>query len=475
MKAYLINPPAARGVEIVREGRCMQRKGAWTAVWSPISLALLAALLEKEGWTVRLSDCIVEDIGFERLKDYVSEFQPDLAIINAVTPAIESDLSTCRRIKEASPKTVTAAIGIHPTAMDEECLTLEPALDYVIRGEPELTVKELAAAIARQAPVNACHIDGLSYRADVGQITRENDRQPMANLDELPMPAWHLIDRSRYRLPFSNKPFLLIATSRGCPYPCRFCADAAFYGKKLRTRSPGNIVDELAFVKEKFGINEFLFWSESFTIRRSFAVEVAREIIERKLDVSWVCNSRVDNVDGEMLALFRKAGCWMIGYGIESGNQGILDAMNKGITVEQIRDAVTASKKVGLEVTGHCVVGYPGETASTIRDTISLTKSLPFDFVQFYCSVPFPGSELYKTAKEMGWINTTDWSLFEQNFSVMDTPQLSAREVMRWRKKAYRAFYVNPGRVWQTLRRLKSPAEFKNFFRMATDFIGWIK
>ncbi|HBU69407.1 MAG TPA: hypothetical protein DEE98_03380 [Elusimicrobia bacterium] len=474
MNIYLINPPAADGVKIVREGRCMQRKGAWTSVWSPISLAILGAIARQSGHTVKLSDCIVEEIDFNELKNLASQFKPDLAIINAVTPSIESDLSTCRYLKEANPAVLTAAIGIHPTTLPEDCLNAEPALDFVIRGEPEATVKEMLAALAQGNDLTLSAITGLAFRKN-GRLFREPDRKPIEDLNELPFPAWDLIDTELYTLPFSNKKFLLIATSRGCPYPCRFCADAAYYGKKLRVRSPKNVVDELEWAKNTYKIDEFLFWSESFTINKQFSIDVAREILSRGLKISWVCNSRVDNVDIEMLRLFKKAGCWMIGFGIESGNQNILNSMKKGITVEQIESAVKASHEAGLEVTGHCVIGYPGETVETIKDTINLTKRLPFDFVQFYCSVPFPGSELYAQAREMGWINTNNWMFFEQNFCVMDTPQLKAKDAMKWRSRAYRQFYLRPSVIIKTIRRLSNWKEFINFLRMAKDFLTWVK
>ncbi len=474
MKAYLINPPAADGVNIVREGRCMQRQGAWTAVWAPISLALIASLLEKEGWEVKISDCIVENISHDGLEELVAGFKPDIAVINAVTPAIKSDLSTCRNIKKGWPSTITAAIGIHPSSLPEECLRMEPGLDFVIRGEPEITVKELAAVVADgKKQNNISGVNGLSYLRD-GQLVNESARPGLENLDTLPFPAWHLIKRDRYILPFTDKPFLLIATSRGCPYSCRFCADNAYYGKKLRTRSAKNIVDELSWVKNKFGISEFLFWSESFTINKAFAISVIEEIKRRNLNVSWVCNSRVDNVDAQMLRGLKEAGCWMIGYGIESGNQSLLDKMGKGVRLEQIRAAVIESKKAGLEVTGHCVLGYPGETVETIKETIQLTLDLPFNFVQFYCSVPFPGSQLYEEAKQNCWIINDDWAFFEQNYSVMDTPQLSAEEVMKWRSKAYRMFYTRPKMVWQILRKIKSLKELFNLFKMVKEFLSWI-
>lgn len=466
-KIYLINPPAFEGVKMVREGRCMQRKGAWTSVWPPISLALCGAVLEKEGYTVKLSDCIVEDIDLFLLKEKIKEFNPDLVVINTATPSIIGDIEVAKDVKEINPKALVTAIGIHVTALPNECLTMATELDCVIRGEPEMTVLDLVNHLDE----NWEQIDGISWKNNE-KIFHNKDRE-LISLDELPIPAWHLINLKNYLMPFTLKPFLLVATGRGCPHPCNYCADHVYYGKKLRIPSPEKVVNELAYVKEKYGIDEFLFWSEAFTLNRKFAKEVAKGIIEKKLNIKWVCNSRVDNVDYELLKLLKQAGCTMVGYGIESGSQEILDNCKKGITLEQIKKAVEETRKAGLDVTGHCIIGLPGETKETIENTVKFTLDLKLDFVQYYCAVPFPGSQLYKQALKEGWINTSDWKKYEQNFSVLDFPGLSAEEIMKLRKKAYKTFYSNPYVVIKTLKRMKSPSEWKNFIRMAVEFVEW--
>lgn len=472
MKAYFINPPAPKGVEMVREGRCMQRKGAWTAVWPPISLALCAALLEKKGLTVKLSDCIVEKINPAGLAKKIKAFKPNLVVINTSTPSVVSDLSICDLIKKINPKVKTAVFGIHVTALPEESFGYAKGLDVVVRGEPEETVLALAERIAERRSLIG--LLGVTWR-NGRKIVRNPARPWIRNLDQLPFPAWHLIDKNNYQMPFTKRPFFLVATGRGCPYQCLFCADKTYYGQKLRLRSPKRIVDELEHNQKTYGVSDFLFWTESFTINNQFALGVCDEIIRRELKVCWVCNSRVDNVSLKLLKRFKQAGCQMIGYGVESGNQEILNRVRKGTTLEQARKAVALAKKAELEVTGHCILGLPGETEESVEQTEKFVRDLGLDFVQFYCAVPFPGSDLYDLAQKEGWVISNDWARYEQNFSVLSYPGLSATQVMDLRRQAYKNFYLSPRTVIKTLLRLKSPREAWRFLGMAKEFLSWIR
>jgi radical SAM superfamily enzyme YgiQ (UPF0313 family) len=449
----------------------MQRRGAWTAVWPPLSLALVAAALEKEGFETKLDDCIVEGVSFTDLEKRFNQFKPELVVINTATSSITSDLKVARAAKKLDKRCQTVAFGIHVTALPEDSLQIEKELDCVVRGEPEMAVKELALAIDRKKSMK--RVKGISYRQGK-QIIHNPERSPLENLDELPFPAWQHLRKENYLMPFKNRPFFLIATGRGCPHGCRFCADRTFYGKRLRLRSPKKIADELEWAGEQFGVKDFLFWSESFTINSQFASQVAEEIIRRRLDIQWVCNSRVDNVDLPLLEKFVQAGCWMIGYGIESGNQSILETMSKRTTLDQARKAVADAHKAGLEVTGHCVIGYPGETEVTVRETVKFAKDLDLDFAQFYCAVPFPGSDLFSSKTQDYRLTTEDWFFFEQNFSVIDTPQLKAKKVMDLRRRAYQSFYLRPKIIWQTLKRIHSLSDLRRLLGMIGDFITWV-
>ncbi|MDI6782112.1 MAG: radical SAM protein, partial [bacterium] len=436
----------------------------------------------------------VKGVTPEQLMLQIADFKPDMVVLNTSTPSIESDLKMTSFVKQACPETKTAVIGIHPTALPDECFRACHRdancndLDYIIRGEPEFTLQELCRTIAAAGEaisargatsargaalqVNLQDIQGLSF-CEEGKIIH-NPSRPWLDMDSLPFPAWHLIDTSDYIMPFHNVPFLLVATSRGCPYPCTFCADSTYYGKSLRKRSPHKLVDELVWLKEKLNVHEFLFWSESFTLDTRFVMAVCDEIMRRGLQISWVCNSRVDQVNLEMLMAIKKAGCWMIGYGIESASQAVLDSVKKGTTVEQTRNAVQLSHQVGLEVSGHCIIGLPADTPQTIKQTIKFTIDLDLDFVQFYCAVPFPGSRMYEQACHNHWINTTDWSRFEQNFSCVDYPHLTAKEIMNLRRLAYRRFYLRPGMFLKVWKRLKKSSDIMTFFRMLREFITWM-
>ncbi|MCL5959703.1 MAG: radical SAM protein, partial [Chloroflexi bacterium] len=300
------------------------------------------------------------------------------------------------------------------------------------------------------------------------------DRGMIADLDELPYPAWHLINLDNYRLPFSNRRFLLISPARGCPFKCLYCVNKPYHGSNLRVRTVDSVVDEIEWLVQRHGIDEFLFWTESFTLDNDLATGVCEEIVRRGLRVSWVCNSRVDQVTPGLLRKMRQAGCWMVGYGIETGSQKVLDAIMKGTTLEQARLAVQWAKDAGLQVTAHCVLGFPGETARTMRNTIDFAVGLDVDFAQFYCVVPLPGSPLYGIAKHRGWLNSTDWTLYEQTYSLLSTDTLTPEEVMTWRQRAYRRFYLRPRALAKTAWRLRSTAEIANFARMVRDFTTWV-
>lgn len=450
----------------------MQRTGAWTSVWAPVSLAVSAAVLREQGFQVMIADCSVEDIDLGGLASMMRSFHPSLVVINTGTPSIDSDLGVATLARMSVPGVHTAAIGIHPSALPDQCFEIDENLDMVVRGEPEYTLRDVAQALSTGAGLEK--ISGLSFRAADGAVVHNRKRPFIKNLDKLPFPAWDLIDTSLYTLPFSGERFLLVPTARGCPYGCTFCANKVYYGAPLRKRSPQRIVDEMEVALSEHGIREFLIWSESFTTDQDYAIETAEEIMRRGLDVSWVCNSRVDTVSPKLLKTIKQAGCWMIGFGIESGSQQVLDDVKKGTTLAQAVTAVRMAQENGLEVTGHCVLGFPGETEQTMRETIDFAKFLRLDYAQFYCAVAFPGSKLYDSCVENEWIDDSDWRYFEQNFSVLTTPQLTSAQVMAARERAYREFYRQPYLVGNVVKKIRSGRDVANFARMVKDFLSWV-
>ncbi|MFH1862344.1 MAG: radical SAM protein [bacterium] len=450
----------------------MQKEGVWTTTWPPISLTQTAAVIRKRGHEVKVSDCSVEGVDKNRLLEILLDFSPQLLVTNSTTPSLNFDMTIPPLVKQALPEVKIAAFGIHVGILPEETFAMSDALDFIIRGEPEMTIADLADALEKGTDLK--QVSGLSLRLSDGAIHSVPDRGFISDLNELPYPAWDLVDLNNYRLPFSGRKFLMVTTSRGCPYNCIYCVAQSYYGKKVRLRKPERIVDELEYLQKTYDISDFFFWSESFTIIRAAIKELCREIIRRKLDMHWVCNSRVDNIDLELLQLMKKAGCWMISYGVESGEQAILDGIKKNITIKQVSEAIRLTRQVGFQIAGHFVLGLPGETPATMKKTYDFACKLDLDYAQFYCASPWPGSEFYHMAQTEGWLGSDNWDDYEQDKSIINYPGLSAEEITHFRDWATRRFYLRPKIIWRTMRRMKSPEEFLNFLRMLRAFLTWM-
>ncbi len=444
----------------------------WATLWPPVSLATIGAVLERNGFEVQIIDCPASEMTWNALGIIIEEYLPQLVLWSSGTPSIDNDLSLAAFIKTISSSTITAVFGTHVTVLDRQCLRDYPALDCIIRHEPELTALELAQAIRDKKAFAA--IAGLTFRRDGGEIVTNPARPFIDDLDSLPHPAWHLIDISRYRLPFSNEQFLIIAPLRGCPFNCTFCTCQTYYGRKLRKRSVANVMKEIQYDMARFGLKNFFIWAETFVVDKHYVEQLCRAIIEERLAISWTCNSRVDTVDAALLKLMKQAGCWMISFGIESAEQSILDEVHKGTTVEQARDAVRWAHEAGIKAVGHIILGLPGETAASIKKTMQYTKTLGLDLAQYYCAVPFPGSALYERACQEGWIQDYDFSHFKQDHAVMELPTISATDVNQCRTRAYRDFYFAPRNILNVAKLIGWKHAGKTL-RSVMDFLGWTK
>jgi radical SAM superfamily enzyme YgiQ (UPF0313 family) len=467
MNVWVLNPPTREGRGFIREGRCNQESGVWTTLWPPLSLANIAAALESRGHTVRGLDAAA--IGYPRaslLEDLARE-RPPVVLWSTGTPSIYDDLALAAEIKAVTPSTLTAVFGNHVTALDRRCLEENRGLDAVIRREPEATAAEWVDVVARGAAWDS--VAGLTWRAG-GDVVRGPERPFIEDLDAMPDPAWHLFDIDRYRLPLKGTRFLMVAPHRGCPYPCSFCTAQTYYGSRLRRRSPARVVAEIEGNRSRHGVREFFFWADTFTLNRSYVVELCQAL--EPLGVSWAANSRVDTMDPALAQLMRRAGCWMVSFGIEAGDEKVLDLMGKGATVGEAASAVAAAGEAGLKVAGHFVLGLPGETRESMEKTLALANRLPLDFVQFYCAVPLPGSRLYDSARQENWLATEDFTRFRQDQAILELPGLSAADVMRYRRKAYRRFYLNPRVLWGAFG-LLSPRHLGTVVAGARRFLGW--
>jgi len=468
MRSYLLNPTLKDHTKFIREGRCMQKASSWATVWPPISLALLGTVAEKWG-PVCLVDGDVESLTMDKLLADMRAFAPELVVVNTGFPSIDSDMEIAKRIKETFPETLVLAFGVYFTMLEREAAQNYPFLDLCIVGEPETTFNELLGSLNEKEPA-LNRIQGLIYR-DGNDFQINPSRPLLEDLDSLPLLDRGLLKNERYRLPHNNKPFTLINTARGCPYPCTYCIVNTYYGRKVRRRSLHRILQEIRICREKFGIQEFLFWEEVFSLDKTFVHEFCQALIDNRWDIRWAATTRVTALDGETLALMRRAGCYLVGLGIESGCQSILDRARKKQTLEDIRRAVVLARHAKIQTMGHFIFGLPGETKETAEQTIRFMLDLDLDYMQCYCAVPYPKTELGELAKTRGWICSEKWSDYDfGGNSILHTDTLSREDVNYFRRKAFRRFYFRPGYIFKKVFR---DISLRQMLRLA-NFGDWM-
>lgn len=464
MKVLLINPPVPDSKSWVREGRC-QQWDIWGVPFPPLSLAYIAGQIRFMAETLIL-DSGPAKLSLEKTLQKIKEYNPDLLILSTATPTIETDLGWfLPKVKKIKPNLNTAVIGIHTTVLPKETLGEFPDLDFIIRGEPELTAKDLIRYLKEKKSDFDC-ISGLAFRKG-DKIIVNQPREFLTDLDQLEFPFWRGVDFNNYKLPILNTPFNLITFARGCPFNCKFCNASTYYGKKLRKRSPQKIVEEIEFNLKNFGIQDFLFWTEFVTIDGVYLREVLNLIKRRDLHkkIRWVSNSRTNGIDLTLFKEMKDGGCWQIALGFEFGSNEILKLAQKGATIEEGRKIVKAVVKAGIVVDGHFILGYPGETEDTLRATINYALSLPLTFAHFYAATPFPGSQLYKEAIQNNWLRNSNWRDINQSIPILVTPYLSPSTVKNYINQAYRKFYLRPITFWRIGKIARNPFQLFNILK----------
>lgn len=471
MRVFILNPPVLSGQGFVREGRCEQRLTSYQYVLLPVSLPSIAAVLRRENIEVKIHDGVAERTPVARIKRDLKRFQPDIIILNVSTVTFENDMRIAEVIRKSFPRVKIGTIGVHVTSLPDEALTY-PAINFVIRGEPEETARELVLALRHKKPLSG--IKGISYRSGP-KIYHNDDRPFITNLDALPFPARDLVKNDLYLMSMSNKPHTVILTSRGCPNNCIFCTAHKYYGRTFRTRSAQNVAEEMEEIEKKYKIFYATMWADTFTLDPKFVFELCAEIKKRGLKMKWMCNSRVNTISADMLKAMKSAGCTGIAYGVESGNQEILNNIRKGTNLELIEKAFKLTRRAGIDSLAHVIFGLPGETKNTIRNTIAFIKHINPSYAQFYCAVPFPGTEFARLSEKEGWTTTHDWNRYEINQAIIATKTLSAKELERARRRAYIAFYFRPAYLLKTGWKHSKRGEFTHVLRQAFGFFAdWV-
>ena len=430
----------------------------------PIYLAYIVAVVEEAGLEVAFIDAVMEEMSIDDFGEAVSEVGPDLVVIECSTPSINYDLESARAAKESSAGTFVVLIGSHSTFFHEQILRDNPAIDAVVRGEAEITIRELALSLARGDDLS--QVQGLTYRA--GSDVLVNPPRPLIeDLDSLPFPARHIVRHDGYRAAIYSGDYpTAMVSSRGCPYSCVYCLwPETLYGHKFRARSAANVVDEMEHVVRDYGVDEIYFDDDCLTINKKRVMEMCRLLLERGVDVDWIVQARVDSVDREMLAAMKEAGCHYVLFGVESGSPKMLEIMKKRITLDRVRQAFKDCRDLGIKTQAYFLFGVPGETQETIEETIEFAKELEGDSTQFAIAIPHPGTELYQTCMDNGWLIFDSWEDFAAEGSLIETADLTRRDVEQARVRAYRRYYFNPKFVAKSVLRVRSLQDVKRLFR----------
>ncbi len=456
--AFLIVPPTGK---YIREERCQTpiEELHTVALRPPMDLLYMAGALEQAGVECHIIDYPAEEgQNWDSLRADLERLQPSALILSITTPTLHNDLIAAQIAKEINPEIVTVTKGAHFKNLDLETLRDHKELDIAMRGEYEETIVELAQGKPR------VEITGITYRRD-GEPIRNPDRPFIQDLDAIPFPARHLIDNARYIRPDTGAPNATLVTERGCPYPCIFCLAGEVGGKKARVRSPENVIGEIAECVEQHGIRDFLFRSDLFTANRKWVRELCQAILDAGLQIDWSCNSRVDTLDPETLDIMKRSGCWLISFGVESGNEMMLEKMKKKADVPATRQAIAMCRNAGVKSSVYFLIGLPWESEETFADSVRLACDLDPDFVEFFYAYPFHGTEFYDLAVEYGLLKPGELPAEGYNHAAIPSLHLSVERLEQLRREALRKFYFRPRYILRTLAGARSPQKLFNYVR----------
>lgn len=471
-KTLLFNPPV--GFYQRCEDRCQANiEGSVSASLRACNdLGYMAAILKNCGYEAKIMDYPAEKMKWDNYINDFLKFMPKIAIMSITTATIEKDMEAFKIAKELNPEVITIAKGAHflSCTCEELNKNIYKVMDYALSGESEFILQDLIKAIENNWPVS--EVKGLFYwNYEKTGIIKTEKPDFINDLDSLPFPARDLMNNKLYIRPDTGKPMATISVSRGCPSSCIYCLTPVVSGKKLRKRFAKNIVDEIQECVEKHGIKDFFFKADTFTIDKKWVTEVCEEIFSRNLKIGWGANSRVKPLDLETLKLMKKAGCWLIAFGFESGSDETLEKIKKNTTLKEAIQAVKWAKEAKLKISGYYLLGFPWETREHIEETIEFAKKLDCNYSEFHIVVPFEGTELYEQIKDTKLLE--DSAVGHDTFinPVMKTHYLSTKELLNLKNKAVKEIYLRPSYIIKTLIGIKNLNEFVNYTKYGIRMI----
>lgn len=474
MKILTLNPPFLHKFSREQRSPAVTKSGT---LYYPMWLAYATGVLEEQGFDVKLVDAPGQGKGMEETLDFVKYFGPDMAVLDTSTPSIYNDVKVAAKIKEMLPGCTTVLVGPHVSALPEDTLQLDSAIDVIARGEYDYTVRDLARAVDTGSDFQ--QVPGITFRQN-GKVIHTQDRPLIDDLDQIPFVS-SVYDRhlniKDYFYAICQYPEVTIITGRGCPHLCTYCVyPQTFQGRLYRARSADNVVEEFQYISETFPfVREIFIEDDTFTIDRKRCREVCEKLIKTKNRIGWTANARAD-VDFETLRLMKEAGCRLLCVGVESGNQQVLNNIKKGMTLKRIRRFFRDAKRAGILIHGCFLVGNRGDDRQTLAQTLQFAKELNPDTAQFFPLMIYPGTEAYQWAKQENLMTTEDFSQWVTNEGlhncVVSLPGMSNGDLVAFCDRARRQFYLRPAYfVWKLRQILRHPSELERTAKSLKTFV----
>ncbi len=435
----------------------------------PIGLGYLASYLKKNKITAKIIDGLRDNNDNRALLERILKEKPDAVGITCLTAFYNEAVGLSQMLKRSNKEIRVIFGGVHPTALPAETLKDSNA-DFVICGEGETALLKLI-----EKGFVSDGIPGVYSQTNIEQGKNFGEKAEIIdNLDDIPFPDWEQINPGTYPLAphgviVRNSPIGVVTTTRGCPYQCTFCASPGFYDRKIRYRTPENVLEEIKYLVNRFGVKEIHFEDDNLTLERTHAKKICNLILKEKIKISWACPNgiRADKTDEELLRLMKKSGCYYLSYGIESASNRILENVKKHETIETIEKSIELANKAGILTSGFIILGLPGETKETLSKTIGFLKKTKLFRVTVVMLAVLPGTELWNKLK----------GKLVPGFSAKNTfakPQwipegLKEEELIKAQKHALNRFYANPARILKLIVNTK-PQQIKYFFRVFRYF-----
>ena len=424
---------------------------AQSTIGPPLGLAYIAAVARARGFDVSILDANALGLSDEETARRIAEARPAVAGFTAVTPTVDQCSRIAARVREISPETTLVLGGTHATAAAEPTARKYPHWDLIVRREADTRFADLLEGLAAGgAPGD---FEGVTYRDARGEIVSTPDPVAMVDLDTLPFPARDLLPMDRYIGPDGDRVTTMIAT-RGCPASCSYCYVPAAFSKKMRIRDAESVADEIELCRRDFGTRNVNFIDDTFTTDKAWVHGLCDTFVRRGLPgrVRWLCLTRVDMVDEDLLRAMKAAGCFKVEFGIESGDDEVLEAVDKKMRARQIVEGFRLARRVGLETLGFVILFPPQETTESLRRTHRFIFEADPDTIQVSFCTPYPGTTLERRMREANIPMDDDWSRYVfLTTPTIDHPRFTRDEMTAWQKKILRSFYFRPRTVWRFL------------------------